>query len=434
MVLALDDADLVGAALAGDREAFAAIYDRYSSQVFTMCAHMLGNREDAADATSDVFLTAAERLGQLRDPSRLRVWLLAIARRNVYRRSSGRSRAVTVAEVEDMTGPLAADHEVGAAVESTELAAVLGDAATGLDDGDRTVLELQLLGLEGADLADALGVAPDAAYQASFRMKERLERSIGALLVARQGRSDCGDLDQLLRAWDGTFSVLWRKRVARHVDRCEVCERRRQAVPALLLGGVAGASTLLVAPDSLRDQVLSAATVGDASGRPWPGDGFPPGPRRAGRRVVAALAVVLLMLGVLVGTLSADSSTPVPSTTSTSLAPTTTQSTTTTAAVPSPPAVPDAPSGPSTTLVETTTSTVPAAGTPPPLSKGTSPSAPSTTTTLPPAGSRPPSSNGSSPTSTTATVRPPTKPKYPTTYPQFPNFPTFTIPTSVPLG
>ena len=425
MVLVLDDADLVGAALAGDREAFGAIYDRYSSQVFTMCAHMLGNREDAADATSDVFLTAAERLDQLRDPSRLRVWLLAIARRNVYRRSSRRSRAVTVAEVEDMTGPLAGDLEVGAAAESTELAAVLGDAAAGLDDGDRTVLELQLLGLEGADLADALGVAPDAAYQASFRMKERLERSLGALLVARQGRGDCGDLDQLLRAWDGTFSVLWRKRVARHVDRCEVCERRRKAVPALLLGGVAGASTLLVAPDRLRDQVLSVASVGGATGRPWPGDGFPPGPRRAGRRVVAALTVVLLVLGVLVGTLSADSSTPVPSTTSTTLAPTTTQPTTsTTAVVPPVPAVPDAPAAPSTTTAPTTapttTTTMPAARTRPPSSKGTPNPTTSTSTT--------------SSTSTTTTVRPPTKPKYPTTYPRFPNFPTFTIPTSVPLG
>ena len=427
MVLALDDADLVGAALAGDPESFGAIYDRYSSQVFTMCAHMLGDRDDAADVTSDVFLTAAERLGQLRDPSRLRVWLLAIARHTVYRRTSQRSRAVPVAEVEDMTGPLATEHDLTESdAESSELAQVLGDAAAGLDDGDRTVLELQLLGLEGADLADALGVGPDAAYQASFRMKERLERSIGALLVARQGRGDCGDLDQLLRAWDGTFSVLWRKRVARHVDRCEVCDRRRKAVPALLLGGVAGASTLLLAPDRLRDQVLSAASVGGAAGRPWPGDGFPPGPRRAGRGLAAALAVVLLMLVVLVGTLSADSSTPAPSTTSTTttastaVPPTTTSSTTsTTTTLPSVQVAPDAPNAPSVTAATTPTTTLPPARSRPPSTKGTP--APSTSTTT------------TSSTSSTTTVRPPTKPKYPTTYPRFPNFPTFTIPTSVPL-
>jgi RNA polymerase sigma factor (sigma-70 family) len=430
MVLALDDADLVGAALAGDSGAFGAIYDRYSSQVFTMCAHMLGNRDDAADATSDVFLVAAERLGQLRDPSRLRVWLLAIARHNIYRRSSQRSRAVPVAEVEDMTGPLATDHDLAeSGAESSDLAQVLGDAAAGLDDGDRAVLELQLLGLEGADLADALGVAPDAAYQASFRMKERLERSLGALLVARQGRGDCGDLDQLLRAWDGSFSVLWRKRVARHVDKCEVCDRRRKAVPALLLGGVAGASTLLAAPDRLRGEVLSALSVGGAPGRPWPGDGFPPGPRRAGRRVVAALVIVLIALVALVGTLSADSSTPSVSTTSTTVSSTTvttTMVTTTTVTTvlpdvplsPGVPAVPDAPVSPTSTTVPSTTTTVPAGRPGSPSTKGT-PTSPTTTSTT-------------STSTTTTTVRPPSPPKYPT-YPNLPSFPRFTIPTSVPL-
>ena len=330
-----------------------------------------------------------------------------------------------------MTGPLATEHDLAeSGAESSDLAEVLGDAAAGLDDGDRAVLELQLLGLEGADLADALGVGPDAAYQASFRMKERLERSIGALLVARQGREDCGDLDQLLRAWDGTFSVLWRKRVARHVDKCEVCDRRRKAVPALLLGGVAGASTLLVAPDRLRDEVLSSVSVGRAAGRPWPGDGFPPGPRRVGRRVVAALAVALLVLVALVGTLSADSSTPSTSTTSTTSTSTSTSVTSTTtpttvlpdvSAPPGVPAVPDAPVSPTSTTVRSTTTTVPAVRSATPSTKGT-PTSPSTTSTT----------STSTTTTTTTTVRPPSPPKYPK-YPNLPSFPKFTIPTSVPL-
>jgi len=410
MVRVLDDADLVAAAVAGDREAFGAIYDRYSSQVFTMCAHMLGNRDDAADATSDVFLTAAERIDQLRDPSRLRVWLLAIARHNVYRRSSRRSRSVPVAAVEDMTGPLADHREIGATAESSELVAVLGDAAAGLDERDRAVLELQLLGLEGADLADALGVAPDAAYQASFRMKERLERSLGALLVARQGRGDCQDLDRMLRNWDGTFSVLWRKRVARHVDSCEVCECRRKAVPALLLGGLAGATTLLVAPEPLRDQVVAAARLGGATGRAWPGDGFPPSARRIGRRsVVALLVAVVVLLVVLVGSISAGDEAPPPGPTSTST---------------------------STSLETTTSSTTVAPSSTLPVPSTTVP--PSTTATpTPPRPGRPgaagtPSTSSTSTTTTTTSTTVVTYPK-PPKYPTYPTFPAFTVPTSVPI-
>ena len=145
---------------------------------------------------------------------------------------------------------------------------------SGLDDRDRLVLELQLQGVEGDDLAAALGTSTSTSYQHVHRMRERLERSIGALLVARQGRSDCDELDRLLSSWDGRFSVLWRKRVARHVDGCDICEHRRAGVPAALFG-TAGASPLLVTPTSVRDRVLSTAVVGGGPGglgpRRWRG-------------------------------------------------------------------------------------------------------------------------------------------------------------------
>ena len=294
------DADLVTSAVDGDRAAFAAIYDRYVDRIHTMCVHMLSNRDDAAEVCGDVFLTAAERLHQLRDPDRLKPWLFAIARRQVYLRTTRRSRTVPTAEAADMDAPQVGQHGslVEDAAEQSELASIVAAAAAGLDESDRLVLELQLQGLEGADLADALGVSATNAYQATHRMKERFERSIGALLVARQGRADCDDLADVLREWDGTYSVLWRKRVARHVDRCEICERRRKRVSAMLLDGVAGASEIVPAPIALRTRVLDGIALGAATVRPWPGTGFPP-PERSNRRaalIVAAVVVSLLAL------------------------------------------------------------------------------------------------------------------------------------------
>src|SRR4030095_16034062 len=86
------DAELVRAATAGDRGAFAAIYDRYADRLHDFCWSVLRDREKAADATQDAFLVAAERLGQLRDPGRLRPWLYAIARSQALRRVRARSR------------------------------------------------------------------------------------------------------------------------------------------------------------------------------------------------------------------------------------------------------------------------------------------------------------------------------------------------------
>jgi len=52
------------------------------------------------------------------------------------------------------------------------------------------------------------------------------------------GRRDCATLDSLLGDWDGRLSALLRKRVGRHIDRCEVCSarRRRELTPSLLYG------------------------------------------------------------------------------------------------------------------------------------------------------------------------------------------------------
>lgn len=416
-----NDQDLVAAALGGDRTALAGIYDRYADRVHDMCLHMLRDHDEAADVCAEVFLVAFARLGQLRDPQRLRPWLFAIARHEVYRRSRRRSRTRLVEEVEQMDrlmseqAALAAEDLEAATVDAAAVVAVLRDAAAGLDERDRTVMELQLQGLDGEELAAALGTSVATGYQHVHRMKERLERSVGAVLVARQGRADCDELDRVLRDWDGTFSVLWRKRVARHVDGCEVCERRRKAIPAALFGGTAAAlpmtpvSALSAVPASVRDRVLSDAVLSGAAvattegGRGWREDGFPgPGPsRRPIAALVAAAVLVLVLLGAALFAVSAEDPEEVAAIDTTSsttsavappaasvpadqdpgaTSPTATSSTTTVAASPATP-----PTSGSTPGVPTTTAPAASppstAAPPPPPSTSSPPPAPPTTTT-----------------------------------------------------
>ena len=83
----MDDAELVRGARSGDRSAFAEIYDRYADRIHDFCHSMLRDRAEAADAMQDTFLVAFERLDQLRDPSRLKSWLFAIARNNALQRA-----------------------------------------------------------------------------------------------------------------------------------------------------------------------------------------------------------------------------------------------------------------------------------------------------------------------------------------------------------
>ena len=174
MTTGASDAELVRAHVAGDGAALAAIYDRYAPSLFDTATALLGDRDEAADVVQDTFLAAHQHLARLRDPSRLRAWLFAVARHEVERRGRKRRRAVPTATVADMAPAVTPD--LGADVQGTELAAMVRAAAAGLDERDQLVLELSMRqGLEGADLAAVLGVTPAQSYTLVFRMRERVE-------------------------------------------------------------------------------------------------------------------------------------------------------------------------------------------------------------------------------------------------------------------
>jgi RNA polymerase sigma factor (sigma-70 family) len=250
------DAQLVCAAAAGDRAAFATIYDRYADPLHDFCIGMLRNREAAADCVQDAFIIAANSLSKLRDPAKLRPWLYTIARYEALRCLRGRRREQAVDEV-----PEESDGGPGPAtlVRRNELADLIAAAAGGLSDRDRAVYELAYRqGLEGADLAEALGVSASNAKMMVQRLRETVERSLGALLVSRPARTNaraCPGLAEILDGWDGKFTVLMRKRISRHIESCPTCDdKRRQMVnPVALLGAT---PVVIAAPAALRPRTL----------------------------------------------------------------------------------------------------------------------------------------------------------------------------------
>lgn len=254
------DAQLVTAYLSGDRNALASIYDLYAPGLYDTAAAMLSDRHDAADMVQDVFCIAAERLNQLRDPDRLKPWLYAVLRNEVYRRTKKRKRATpTDFQSETVPDVVAAfdPNAEGAAVSYDELAELVRSAAAGLDERDRLVLELSVRqGLTGTDLADALGVSAEQSYSLVHRMRDRIEKSLGAFTVAKMGSKDCKELATIISGWNGEFSVLIRKRVARHIDECATCEKTRSKYAPLALFG---AAPIIMLPLGLREKVLAAA-------------------------------------------------------------------------------------------------------------------------------------------------------------------------------
>lgn len=295
------DAELVHAVLGGDRSAFAQMYDRYADRLYDFCVGMLRDRDGAADCVQDAFCIAAARLAQLREPDKLRPWLYSIARNEVQRRFRERHRETPSEELPDDTSEEPGPDTLAA---RTELADLIADAAGGLTDRDQTVLELAYRhGLDGPELAQALGVSQTNANTMVGRLRDTIERSLGALLVARGVQNNparCAELAAILDGWDGHFNVLMRKRIARHVESCPQCndERRRLVSPTALLGAT---PVFIPAPEWLGQKTIDEVELlpyeTGADGPP----GGDAGGRRRARRWVLPVLVVAGLLGALFG-------------------------------------------------------------------------------------------------------------------------------------
>lgn len=89
----MEDQRQIEAVLAGDKDAFGGIMDRYYAMVLRVCLNMAGNIPDAEELAHDSFVEAYLKLGQLRDPSRFGGWLKTITLnvcRMWYRRNQQR--------------------------------------------------------------------------------------------------------------------------------------------------------------------------------------------------------------------------------------------------------------------------------------------------------------------------------------------------------
>lgn len=319
---ALSDGELATAAAAGDRQAFAEIYDRYADRLYDFCVGLIGDRDAAADCVQDAFCVAATDLASLREPDRLRPWLYSITRHHAMRRLRHRYREEVSDDLPDMASSDASPETLAG---QSELARLVADAAGGLSDRDRELLELSYRhGLDGPELAEALGVTLTNANTLMFRLRQTVERSLGALLVARGAHANpdaCPALATILKGWDGQFTVLLRKRTARHIESCPACaeDQRRSVNPVSLLGG---AAVFIPAPAGLRQLTLDRVQLTSAASELTPSEsssesspipsgpsgssgtvaasGMDSGSKKSGVRLalVAAIPLALLILAI----------------------------------------------------------------------------------------------------------------------------------------
>ncbi len=174
------DAALVRAARLGDVEAFAAIVDRHGPVMRRYARLILGNDDDALDATQDALVSAWQGLDSFRGESALRTWLFTL----VSRRAADlqrRRRPLPVSE-DDLEQHLesVSDQAVGGVLEG-ELVLALQSALQELPWHQRACWLLrEIEGLSYDEIATALGVTPASVRRYLHRGREALARRMEA--------------------------------------------------------------------------------------------------------------------------------------------------------------------------------------------------------------------------------------------------------------
>jgi RNA polymerase sigma-70 factor, ECF subfamily len=102
------DEALLAAHLRGDPHAFGRLVTRHERRVYGLCLRILGNREDAEDATQEAFLAALRKAAPFSQAAAFTTWLYRVAVNAATDQARRRGRArLTLLDPEDVG--LAAD-------------------------------------------------------------------------------------------------------------------------------------------------------------------------------------------------------------------------------------------------------------------------------------------------------------------------------------
>jgi RNA polymerase sigma-70 factor (ECF subfamily) len=150
-----------------DPGAFAPLYRRYVTPIYAFCFQRLGTRELAEDATSQTFVKALAALPGYHAGS-FRAWLYAIARHVVI----DLQRVRPVVTLDDTPPVAGADLEAEVLRRASELD--VRRLLAQLTPDQREVVELRLSGLNGPEIAEALGRSPGSVRALQFRAYQQL--------------------------------------------------------------------------------------------------------------------------------------------------------------------------------------------------------------------------------------------------------------------
>lgn len=189
------DRTLVGGAKAGDFAAMESLLLKYERQVFGVARRIVQQHQDAEEVTQQTFLSVIEHLGEFREESQFRTWVLRIATNHAL--ALLRKRAVRAGpslddgNSDDSYEGLPTPEYIAVWRETPEELAIrretrrsVDEALADLNEKHRVVFVLRdIEGLSTQETAEILGINAGAVkvrlLRARLMLRERLTRLFG---------------------------------------------------------------------------------------------------------------------------------------------------------------------------------------------------------------------------------------------------------------
>ncbi|MBI2517659.1 MAG: sigma-70 family RNA polymerase sigma factor [Opitutae bacterium] len=189
------DADLVAAYLGGNRSAFEQIVERYQRLLCSLAYSALGDVGASEDVAQETFVTAWLKLGELREPEKLRSWLCAILRFKIshVRRRDGREPVHGAAPLEGTLDIPTAETPADTAAMDRDEQALVWRVLQTLPETYREPLVLFYREHRSIEhVAAELDLSEDAVKQRLARGRSLLKEQVLALVEGALARSTPG--------------------------------------------------------------------------------------------------------------------------------------------------------------------------------------------------------------------------------------------------
>jgi RNA polymerase sigma-70 factor (ECF subfamily) len=169
------DAALIRAIAGGDMRALNELYARHGANILSYLSSFLNDRQLAEEVLQDVMMAVWNHAGQFRGDSKVRTWLLTIARNRAI--NTRRRTTPNLVQFDDALDMDAGDTTPLEKVERKHRSELMREALNRLPPAYQEILLLVFYHqLSGVEIAEVLGISTGTVKSRLHRAKELLRR------------------------------------------------------------------------------------------------------------------------------------------------------------------------------------------------------------------------------------------------------------------